>query len=268
MSNCTNPKINELIEAYQADLLTETERQQVDAHLLECDECFQKVYEMNEVFDLLEQIPEAFSKALAPKPPPWFVRIRNFIANLIEDIGNLFKLPTVKILVPVAIAAALLLIILKPATEIDYSDLAIFEKAPYFQVREAVENTETQRIFAEGMNLYQNAKYNEAIPYLEKYSKMDSTDAFGHFYLGVASGLTGQYEESLIELNKATHLAQEHEQLILRRRCQWYLGNACLKLNQVDPAVTAFEALAAYEDIYYKEAQLKLKQIRERQLGN
>lgn len=64
MNRCRNRKLSKLLDLYQLELLEESVLIQIEHHLLECDVCFQKVYVMNPVFNLIEEIPQYFLEEL------------------------------------------------------------------------------------------------------------------------------------------------------------------------------------------------------------
>jgi len=53
--NCKDQDIGKLIGGYELGLLTDEEKQQFENHLLECDYCFQSLYEMAPIANLIRE---------------------------------------------------------------------------------------------------------------------------------------------------------------------------------------------------------------------
>jgi len=57
---CTNPDIGRLITRYEFEMLSDDEKRIFEAHLLECDYCFEDLYSMSQVLETMKKEPEVF----------------------------------------------------------------------------------------------------------------------------------------------------------------------------------------------------------------
>jgi len=265
---CTNPKMKKLIAQYQFGLLADEQKILAESHLLECDACFQETYHISPALSIFENHPEELLTALEEREKsksPFVVKKVKLTQQLIDLIGGWLAQPAVKILVPVAVLAILALFLFWPAS-IDYTDLAIIQKADYLTVRykSELEQRSHQELFEKGMSCYQSGLYAQAIRHLENYVIQDSLNTFGHFYLGVAYLLTDQIEPAIHQIKKANQLSVQQNQTILSRRCNWYLGNAYLRRNQVEQALEVFQKLTETPGIFDNEARSQIAKINER----
>lgn len=67
MESCNNPEIGQMIALYEFDLLSPEEREEVEAHLLQCDVCYQELYEFSPVVETIKENIGKFQKAVAVK---------------------------------------------------------------------------------------------------------------------------------------------------------------------------------------------------------
>ncbi|MBC8184487.1 tetratricopeptide repeat protein [candidate division KSB1 bacterium] len=295
--NCTNPKIKQLVCLYQFDMLTEEQKQSVEAHLLDCDACFDELYCLSPVMELIENIPERFISALQPRDTI-FERILKLLkkaVNVLKKTGSdiftaiskmwgiltpkipvprydsyignwtIIKTPILNILVPATATIILAIIFLFPGSK-QYSDLAILKKAGYssFRLKGAVEPTNTQEMFDKAMTLYELNNYREAIPILNEFTEREPGSAFGYFYLGVSLLLTEKWESGIEKLKISANLCQKQNLLILEERCYWYLGNAYLKTNKLDESLIFFEKIIELDLELEKDSQKQLARIKAR----
>ena len=184
---------------------------------------------------------------------------------MLTTISKLWEIPTIKILVPAAATILLAIILLIPSSK-QYSDLAILEKAPYisFRLKGPVELTNTQEIFDDAMRLYVQDNYREAIPKLLDFSEREPDSASGYFYLGVCLLITNETERGIEKLEISAKLCQEQEFLILEERCYWYLGNAYLKINNVEESLIFFRKTIKLELNFEQDAREQIARIDER----
>lgn len=269
---CTNPKIRKLVAMYQLDLLPEEQKISVETHLLECDACFQEVYRLSPALEALEEMPEKFLDALAPKET-FFTRIAKILKELPEYpkkinslilpiIINGWRKPAIKILTPVTIAVLITLFIwIFPSNQ--YSDLAIIKKAPYFtpKFKGTVELTQSEKYFDEGMKLYAQDEYREAISKLLAFLKSDSTNAYGQFYLGISFLLTGDYEKGIQRLKLASELSKQQGHDLILEKCHWHLGNGYLKLNDAEKALEEFKQIVKINREFKIDAEKQISRI-------
>ena len=53
--SCTDKKIGKLIGSYELDLLSEEQRREFESHLLECEHCFQSLYQTSPIANLIRE---------------------------------------------------------------------------------------------------------------------------------------------------------------------------------------------------------------------
>jgi len=254
---CTTPKIGKLSLLYHFDQLSDEERKRFEAHLLECDHCFQETYAFGPVIETMRKDPEPFLAALAKKKPariPARKPRREFYIGLVEAIG---RIPG-RIAIPVAaIAMVLLFLLLRPNAEL--SDLALIEPVPYhsLQVKSGAEVTDAERLFEEGMAAYVQKDYADAIEKLAVAVNQDSTNAGFHFYLGLCYLLAQNIDPAIAHLQRAVALGGNS---VLEKTC-WYLGNAWLLKNDRAQALAAFRKVMEIEGDYQWEAEAIIGKI-------
>ncbi len=67
MKACTNPELGNLIALYEFDKLSQEDRDLFEEHLLECDACYQDLYEFSPAVETMKENIKAFRKAVAPE---------------------------------------------------------------------------------------------------------------------------------------------------------------------------------------------------------
>jgi len=69
MTECKNPEIGRMIGRYEFDLLTPDEKAQFEAHVLECDACFQELHAFSPAVRTIKKHIRAFRKAVQEEKP-------------------------------------------------------------------------------------------------------------------------------------------------------------------------------------------------------
>lgn len=269
---CTDKKMRRLVSLYPFDVLREEEKLRVEAHILECDQCFEELYRFRPVIERLEEAPEKFMVALQPAETS-LARINRFLRQQIESVKRMVTLifsalsgwwqrPAIKILVPVTVTILLAIVFLLPSSK-QYSELAILEKAPYQSLtfKGPVELTPPQKLFNEGMTFYEQDNYERAIQKLNAFLKQEPNDAYGQFYLGVSLLLTDGIESGIRHLNVAAELCQEQDNKLLLETCYWYSGNAYLKNNDVENALKMFRQVIEFKGRFEIDARRQITKI-------
>jgi len=249
---CIAPKIGKLSLLYHFDQLSNEERKRFEAHLLECDHCFQETYVLGSVTEKMQKDPEPFLAALAKKKPtrvPAIKQRREFHIGLVEAIGRIPAL--VRIAIPVAAAMVLLFLLIRPTAEL--SDLALIEPVPYrsLQIKSGAEATDAERLFEEGMAAYVQKDYASSIEKLVLAIRHDSTNAGFHFYLGLCYLLSDSVDLAIEHLQKTITLDGNP----VLEKAYWYLGNAWLLKEDRAQALAAFRKVVEMEGDYEWEAQ-------------
>jgi tetratricopeptide (TPR) repeat protein len=272
---CIDPKMKKLVSLYQFNMLGEDDKFSVEDHLLECDACFEEVYRLSSAVEIVEEKPEFFLNALEPKEThvmritsfykQTMHRITDLMKRFLAAMDDLLRKPAIRIVIPVTIVAALLLIFVTPIKK-NFSDLAIIENASYLALKVrglADEFSSTQHLYDQGMKYYQEKNYEQAIQKLNIFIKREKDNAYGHFYLGVSYLLTDEYKQGIKHLKLATELCEKQSKEILLEKCHWYLGNAYLKNNDVDKAVKEFRNVIVIGGEFKDDAVEQIRKIEE-----
>ncbi|MFQ5769327.1 MAG: zf-HC2 domain-containing protein [bacterium] len=84
MKTCTNPEIGQMIGLYEFDCLSSEEKEKFEAHLLECDACFQDFYEFSPTVKVMQENIVEFRKAVEPITE----RMREKVFSFLEDVWH------------------------------------------------------------------------------------------------------------------------------------------------------------------------------------
>ena len=142
-----------------------------------------------------------------------------------------------------------------------FEELARIEEVPsYLQatIRGGTEGP-AQEKFRQGMQLYQQGKYAEAIPYLRSAVESDPELFPRKFYLGISLLMTNQTDEAiqtLLSLVKSTsnpYLEESH----------WYLAKAYFRKKDIKTGKEHLEAVAGLNGSHAPEARKLLERLRE-----
>lgn len=275
---CTNPKLKKLVSLYQFNLLDEQEKITVEAHLLECDSCFEELYQLSPIIDVMEEMPECFNEVLKTKPgflgrmfstvKKWLRTFREQSISFINATGHAINewiaIPAVRILVPAMALAVVLLLILWPQSQ-NYSDLAIINNASYapLHFRGLVNGySAADELLDHGIKLYEQQKYAEAVSKLQAYTRQRADDPYGHFYVGLSLLHTNEFKNAVDHLKTAANLAKKQGKEILLEKSYWFLGNAYLKLNDVDNSLQQFQQVIEINGQYATDANKQIERIK------
>lgn len=272
---CIAPKMKKLVSLYQFNMLGTDEKLIVEDHLLECDACFEEVYRMSQAVEMVQEQPEFFLDALKPKVTytmqmtslikKTLHRLPDLINNIIAMMVDCWRKPAIRIIVPVTVAAVLLLLFVTPIKK-NFSNLAIIENASYLALKVrgfADEFSSTQHLYDQGMKYYQEKNYQQAIQKLRGFIKRKKDDAYGHFYLGISYLLTNEYKKGIKHLESSVELCQKQGKDILLEKCYWHLGNAYLKINEVDKAVKELRNVIVIGGEFKDDAVSQIMKIEE-----
>ncbi len=270
--SCTNPDMERLIHLYMYGFLTDDQKIEVEAHLLECEECLTELYRMSPTLELLKDRPELFLDALKPRKT-LLARIRSRIEQSIRAIIKMmipvlsfilvwWKRPIIKMMVPVAVSACVLLFLLLPSPE-QLVDLAILEKSPYeaLQFRSPEQLSPILQNFKSALECYEKDDFEEAIPKFRAFLSDEPGNPYGHFYLGVSLSLTNRMDSSVKHLEVAARLSKMEGDVALLEKSYWHLGNVYLKKNDEKKAMNTFQALLELKGSLEKKAQSQVDRI-------
>ncbi|MFQ5486728.1 MAG: zf-HC2 domain-containing protein [Desulfobacterales bacterium] len=248
---CIDSRLGEMIWQYQLGKLSADERNRFEAHLLECDCCFQEAYAMHAVVERFRENPQPFLKELSrPAAPNLKGRLESMLDDVIAATTALPKMLRFAFGSAVAVAVIILAFILIQ-TPAQLSDLARIE--PYsFQplAPMGAGRSEAERHFLRGMEHYNKGEYYFAIESLRNAVASDSTDPEFQFFLGVTYLLLDSTESAIELLHTAASTSSRFE-----ARSRWYLGNAYLLLGDGIKALAEFQAAVKLGGSYAKRAE-------------
>ena len=259
---CINPEMKKLVNQYQFNLLPNEDRAKVEAHLLECDSCFQELYRLSPALEALEKVPHQLVDAVEPVETIFLRSIQYYKNSVIPAFIRWWQKPAVKILIPATISLLFIVILLLPKQQ-DYADLAVIEKAPYqtLAFKGPIEISPEQKLFERGMESYQRDDYASAIQELSAYVEQEPKNIYGQFYLGVCLLLQDNTEESIKHFELATRLSQQEDNESFLERSYWYLGNAYLKLGDMKNAQMVFKTVTKLQGKFTEKANEQISKI-------
>ncbi len=261
---CINPAIGKLISRYEFGQLSEEERIAFESHILDCDYCFQSLYEMAPVVELMRQNPQLFIKALtAEEGASIGAKVGGIWSELWSRIRKAFApIPKpVWLTAPIVAVALMVTAIHLTAPAKNYSELARIEPLPYIPIamRAGEAPAESERLFQRGMKFYAVEKYPEAIGELSLVVMKEPNNAEAHFYLGLCYLLSHQADSAIVRLEKAI----EHGGDTFLEKGHWYLGNAYLLQGEGGKALAEFDKVVELAGDYEWEAREIMKEIEE-----
>lgn len=265
---CNNPEMEKMVSLYQFNMLSRKEKNRVEAHILECDICFADLYQFYPALEILQETPEKYLDALTSqrKYSQKILYMKNSLKflqkNLISNIRDWWEKPAAKYLIPVAATIMLAIFLIIPSSG-QYSDLAIINKeSNIFNIKGQQGSTTTpEKLFSNGMEFYESENYDKTITKLTAFLIQNPDDLFGHFYLGISFLLENKYEDGIKHLTNAAELSKEFDNYLILDRCYWLLGNAYLKTNEVENALSNFKKIIEINGKSETNAQKQIAKI-------
>ena len=273
--HCTNPKMRKLMGRYEFGLLSSEEQREFEAHLLECEACFEELYSMTPVVQRMKENPDLFLRELEVKEPAyagilrrvttWLQKsssgVRNIVRPKAQPVPSFVRILRIGVPVAFAISIALILIHRSVSPPGKYASLAIIEPSYYKPVviRNGVEHPEAERLFEEAMAHYSRAEYAQAMGKLSKSIHENPHNADAHFYLGSCYLLQGEADQAIKHLDTAIELDGKAPE----EKYRWFLGNAYLLNEEVNRALDQFEKVVDLRGEYQHEAKEMISRIEE-----
>ena len=259
---CVDPAIGKLISLYEFGQLTEEERKAFEVHLLNCDFCFQSLYEMSPVVELMRDNPESFLQALSvEKGVPVGAKVKGVWDSLRFHLTEAFApIPKPVWVAASVVAVAVLLLISVLTRQPDkYSELARIEPVQYvaLAMRAGESPSESEKLFKQGMEFYAAGKYPEAVGKLSLAVAKEPKNVEAHFYLGLCYLFSQAVDSAIVHLEKAIELGDN----FLAEKCHWYLGNAFLLKEEPEKALAEFRKVLEFEGDYWFKAQRMIAEI-------
>ncbi len=91
MKECNDPSIGQLLHAFELGILNDKERESFELHLAQCEYCFEKFMQFQEVtlqIRVDEEAQEIVSDMVSPPTPPIRSRIRVWLFELIPRLKS------------------------------------------------------------------------------------------------------------------------------------------------------------------------------------
>jgi hypothetical protein len=246
--NCQTAQDQSLAERYVAGRLPEDLRDAFEAHYFGCSGCFQELEALRSI-----------RRALEAGPPPFRM-----------DGGRRWALATIATLAAATLIAVWLwprnssrpdsvehattpTVPVRPAVQ-DLTELAQIEPPLYRpRVLRGVEATTASR-FSAAMRLYQNGKFDQAVPLLEPLSAHHVDAAFFLTASYLLTGKPARAEASarqVIAAGDTPYLEEAH----------WLLAKALLAMNDADGARRELETVVGMQGEFRAQADAVLRKL-------
>ena len=249
-----------LLACFETGSVTEEERLELEAHLLECDVCFAELERGSEVVAALVGNRSRWLSLLEPSTAPQPDRAG---VRPVPRARSFFRrywswrpvLAATAVLVLLAVAASLRLL----PTGTGYAALASFphEKLSADLVRGGQLTDTVREIMETGAGYYDTGRYREAENYFRAALNRDGTLAEAAYLVGLCRIAVEDYAGAVPLLEKAAGLADES----LKSRALWALANADLKTRNLASARLILGDLASGNDEYTTMAQKLLERL-------
>ena len=169
--------------------------------------------------------------------------------------------PFIRMAVPVAVAATIVLVLLNPFAPSpgEYARLARIEPYPYepLSLRAGEDDEEYKKLFQEGMAFYSEGKYGDATRKLSHSVELKPDNAETQFFLGLSYLLENQNDKAIAHLQKAADLAPRP----LAEKSHWYLGNTYLNVNDGAKALPEFEKVIQFNGRFQEASKGMIDKI-------
>jgi tetratricopeptide (TPR) repeat protein len=251
-NSCTDEKQGTLLAAYELGILDSDEKAGFETHLLDCDSCCNELYNNSPISNELQAHPGLYGGALKRQTEA------EPEGSLFDKIRELFS---IKALVPVAIVASLVVMVISMSSDSDVRKLAVVEKMAYVSIDvRSANSAEVADYFENGMQEYQKDNYNSAIELLKQAVDNSENSCklwdYANLYLGVSFMLTDNPEEAI----PCFATVAQSNKLPMVERGDWLMAQANLQLGNKDGAVKILTDLSENSIGYAQKAidQLEL----------
>jgi FimV-like protein len=229
--SCERVSTDDLGERYLLDQLNEADREALERHFFQCDECFAQLETLRAVRERLER-DRASAPGLALRPRPamrwWWMALATAA------------------IVTIAVAAILMwTVATAPPTVAELSpelaELAKIEPPYYEAIRLRGVYDEAQQTFRSAMEHYAAGDYTGAIPGLQEAADLDPSSPNISFFLGACYLLTDRIPEGITELEHTIALGDTP----FLEETHLLLAKAYLQLGDLESARTHLNATIA-----------------------
>ena len=265
---CINPKMQQLIPLYNMGMLSESQELEVETHILECDSCFQEVYEFSPTKKVMAENTDLLSPALATKPSKlkkMVLEIQSYMTSLYEVV---FPRRPRFVLVPLAAVMMLIIIVFRFSGSESLSGLAVIEPYLYedltFKGATSEPDSELKSPFEAGIELYRSGEYGQAIDQFEIQLKTEPYSSYTYLYLGISYLLSDSLDLGVEYLDDAKKLFFDYNQRKMVAVCTWYQANAYLKQDNSIEAGDLLKEIVEMDGEYREDAEkliVKMNQV-------
>lgn len=263
---CTDFGKGRLISRYELGLLSGEESSTFEAHLLECDCCYQDYFAMNPVIEVMKANRVVLTEVLAMGRPflrSWFSQISGSGKRLRDIFKNRFGLrPAFALRFAVlAVIGFILMLLVVPAPR-GYRALAVIEPAPFkpFEVRfrGSPEPGTGERLFSAGMQAYVARDYSKAAEKLRQAHASNAGNTEIRFYLGLSYLLDARPDSAMVHLREVA----DSRDVTLKEATLWYLANAFLATEHPKQAERRLREVVVLNGPYRERSWDLLEQIK------
>lgn len=113
------------------------------------------------------------------------------------------------------------------------------------------------KIFENAMQLYENRKYEKAIPEIKKVLEKDKDNFTARFFLGMSFIETSQLDDAIIVFKGII----DHNDNLYLDKAAWYLGLCYLRSGEKDKALKKFQNIIDSKSFYANKAEKILKEL-------
>ena len=267
---CDNPQIRKLQSLFELNLLSDKDRANFENHLLECDTCYEEFFYMSPVIKTIMEDPDYFLPVLKTKKKKNILtQIINFSTLksnlLLNRLSVIFPrkawvvTPLVVVFILIFVSSGIKIINKFTKSNKIYSNIAWIEPEPYtyFMLKSQIELSQSKKLFAQGMQFYEEKKYPEAIRMLYKACITDPENKEGYYFLGLCHLLAQNTDSAIVYLHKS----QAIDKGDFAEKLHWYLGNAFLLDNDGDKAKKEFNELIKLNGDFKQRAEGMIEKI-------
>ena len=234
--------------------LPQTEAEAFEEHYFGCQRCFSELQLRHGVALELAHQSGPKDSAIAPKTRSYAAWVLAAAAVLILSVTGVWVVRQRSAVNSTGSTTALL-----DSQQKLFEELARIEQVPpYVQATIRGGVGPAQEKFRQGMQLYQQGKYAEAIPFLRSALQSDTELLPGRFYLGISLLMINQTDEAIQILMSLTGSADNP----YLEESHWYLAKAFFRKKDIKAGTGHLEAVAGLNGPYAPDAHRLLERVR------
>ena len=236
---CTKERAS-LINEFAIGRLSPEKADELLDHVSTCDECSARLDMVAGILACKEEYGAEVFEGEPSLSSAYWIRIKDGLRAVFTSR------PLLRVAIPVAVALVTAFLLFNPFSQRvgDYARLAHIEPYPYkpLSLRAGEDYDDYEVLFHEGMKLYVEEKYGEAIRKLAGSVKLNPDNAEAQFYLGVCYLLENKSGNAIEPLQRAAELGSRP----VIEKSHWYLGQTYLKKNEGERAEEEFKKVIEF----------------------